>query len=196
MDKLPAVNVSGALVIAAAAEVFGVPERAIRNFSSPRRDAVMARDACAWVLDQLSTESDAARERMLGAKAGGWFRSAVGRATRYREDDAEFQLMADGILSAVFGLGRLGLSGNLSGIDTDAEARRIAIDPLRAVKSAPVMVLAAIVEDHVDALDVLDLVRAWLTAEQVGDKEPTLDALRTAVWDALGIDQGARDGAA
>lgn len=185
MNRLPAVNVSAALVFRAAAEVFDVPERAIRNFGSPRRDAVMARDACAWVFDQLVNESDAARTRLMGAKGDGWFRSAVGRAARYRDEDVEFRLLLDGLLAAVFGLGRLKLAGSLAGIDTAAEARRIAIDPLRAIKAAPVATLAAIVEDYSDTLDVLDLIRTWLTT----DDEQECEAFRLAVLDALGLDE-------
>lgn len=190
MDKLPAVEVSPNLIYAAAAEVFGVPERAIRNFMSNRGDALQARDACAWVVDQLVDGSDEVRKRFLGGRGDGWFRAAVNRAERYRQDDAEYRLHLDGLLSAVFGIGRLKLAGDLAGIDTAAEARRIGSDPLRAVKLAPVMTLAAIVEDYVDALDVLELVRTWLTAERIGEREPTLDALRLAVWDAIGVDGG------
>lgn len=185
MNRLPAVNVSAALVFRAAAEVFDVPERAIRNFASPRRDAVMARDACAWVLDQLVDDTDSARARLMGAKADGWMRAAVERAGRYRDEDAEFRLRLDGLLAAVFGLGRLKLAGCIAGVDTAAEARRIAIDPLRAIKAAPVTTLAAIVEDYADTLDVLDLIRAWLTSDDVQER----DAFRLGVLDALGLDE-------
>jgi len=196
MDNLPAVDVSPALLFAAAGEVFGVPARAIRNFSIGAGNVLLARDACAWVVDQLVDGSDSDRQRLLGGRKHGWFRGAVERARRFRDEDADFRLKTEGMLASVFGIGRLKLAGNISGIDTAEEARRIARDPLRAVKNAPVMVLAAIVEDHVDALDVLDLVREWQLAEAAGEDAGMRDALRLAVLDALGIDGEAADAAA
>lgn len=195
MDKLPAVQVSRGLLFAAAAELFGVPERAIRNFASPRPDAVRARHACAWVVDKLVDGSAVQRGALLGARRPDWFRSAVEHASRYRDEDPEFRLLLDGLLAAVFGLGRLKLCGALAGIDTEAEARRIAVDPLRAIKLAPVTVLAAIVEDHVDTLDLIDLVRAWVLAEDGGGDAGEREALRLAVRDALGLgDEEGADG--
>lgn len=202
MGRLPAVPISGEVVVVAAAEVFGVPTRRIRNPSHLGSDAEMrARDACCWVLSMISDASEREQMRMVNRASLQNFRESVQRAVMRRETSTDYRLQTEAMLSGCLAVGRLGMGQALVGIDALDEARRMLEDPIRAVKDAPAVVLAAIIERLVDAADTLDLVRHWLVARDAlgpasGDAEKAAEqSLAAAVRDALGLadEQGSDD---
>lgn len=196
MNRLPAVPITGEVVVIAAAEVFGVPSARIRASTYGAEDERRARDACAWVLCQLCEEDDATRARMLGDKSGRWLRRAAERCELQRETNLDYAMQTDAMLAGVYAVGRLGLGRAVSGIDAVDEARRMRQDPVRAVKGAPVAVMAAIVEKLADYGDVVELTRLWINARDemaaTGSAEAAQAerAFGAAVREALGLPDG------
>lgn len=197
MDRLPAVPVSGEIVLMAAAEVFGVLANQIRHIrggvSAGDEQVLRARYACAWVVDQLSEGSDFDKAALLGNRTAAWVREAVRRCEMLRAVNLEFTAQTDAMLQAVFAIGRAGLGTKVSGIDALGEARAMVHDPIRRVKDAPVVVMAAIIEEFVDQADILQTVRVWLATRDelsiTGDVElaGVERALAATIRDALGL---------
>lgn len=194
MNKLPAVPISGEVVVTAAAEVFGVPTRRIRCPSHLGSDAEMrARDACCWVLSMISDASEREQMRMVNRGSLKSFRESVQRAVMRRDTSMDYRLQTEAMLSGCLAVGRLGMGQLLSGIDAMDEAKRMLADPIRAVKTAPATVLAAIIERLADAGDTIDLMRHWLVARDAlgpdsgEDEQAAEQALQAAVREALGL---------
>lgn len=193
MNKLPAVPISGEVVVTAAAEVFGVPPARIRASAYGSEVERRARDACAWVLRLICDEDDKRLGRKLGGKSGEWVKDAAARCEMRRDTSIDFAMQTDALLAGVYAVGRLGLGRAVSGIDAVEEARRMRIDPVRAVKGAPVAVMAAIVEQLADYGDIVELARLWIIARDEVAATGSADAVREerafggALREALGL---------
>ncbi|HSI41794.1 MAG TPA: hypothetical protein VLA00_14720 [Xanthobacteraceae bacterium] len=174
---IPAIPVSGEMLVSAAAIAFGVAPRAVRTPNvDPRGGPAMdARQALAWVMQAVVDGSDKQRARLMCAPSGAAFARLAARAEARRASDAQFRIGADGLLAGVIAAGRLGLSRQMVDIDPIAEARRVQRDPLRAAKSLPVLTIVAIVE----RLLVLDDVAA-----QAAELLERMDAAGAAIGDA------------
>jgi hypothetical protein len=193
MIRLPAVPISGEVVVTAAAEVFGVPTRRIRASTFGSDEEMRARDACCWMLAMISDASEREQMRMLRRSSLGAFREAVARAEMRRETSMDYCLQTESLLAGMLAVGRLGIGRVLAGVDPLGEARAMLEDPIRAVKSAPAAVLAAIVEHVVEQGEILETVRMWLLLrDRIRPGGDDVDApvereLAASVRDLLGL---------